>query len=386
MTEAPTPAPPDDGAAAAATAAALLEAARRPRALRFARRIRWMRTLGLGLGFFCVASVFRLHGAPAWLWALLLVHGFVWPHVAWLVASRSADPAARERHNLTVDSALGGAWLALMHFNLLPSVLLATMLVVDKIGVGGLRFALRTTAFLAGACVLTSAATGFSVDLATPMSVVVACIPFLVAYPLAISSVMHALAMKVAQQNRWLAHVSSTDELTGLANRRHGLAVAQHTLAFQRRHGDSAVLVVLDIDRFKQVNDRYGHAAGDEVLREVARTLRDAVRLTDTAARYAGDEFLLVLPATTLEGATELVKRVRTKLAAAVFEHARDLHVTLSLGAAEAHVEMADVEDWIQQADAALYRAKEAGRDRLVTAPRVAIGDVPDPALKRAAS
>ena len=356
-----------------ATAGALRDAARRARALRFVRRMHAMRTLGLGLGFFCVASVFRLHGQPWFVWACLVVHGFVWPHVARFVAARSANPAARERHNLTVDSALGGAWIALMHFNLLPTVLLATMLVVDKIGVGGVRFALRNTLVLVGTCLLAAAALRFPVDLETPMSVVVACVPFLVAYPIAVSGLMHSLATRVAHQNRWLAHVSSTDELTDLANRRQGLAAAAHALAFQRRHGGSAVLVVLDIDRFKQVNDRYGHGAGDEVLREVAHTLRDAIRSTDTAARYAGDEFLLVLPATTLEGATELTKRIRAKLASMAFVHAPDVRCTLSLGAAEAHVEMADVEDWVQQADAALYRAKEAGRDRLVTAPRVEV-------------
>jgi diguanylate cyclase len=332
-----------------------------------------MRTLGLGLGFFCVASVFRLHGAPWFVWSLLLANGFVWPHVARLLASRSAGPAACERHNLIVDSALGGMWIALMQFNLLPSLLLATMLAVDKISVGGVRFALRTSAFLVASCAITSAALGFRVEFASPMSVVVACLPFLVAYPVAISAVTHALGRKVAQQNRWLAQVSATDELTGLANRRQGLLAAEQALAFQKRHGGAAVLLVLDIDRFKHVNDRYGHPAGDEVLRHVAHTLRDCTRVTDTPARYAGDEFLLVLPATTLEGAAEMAKRIRARLASRSFERAPGLQCTLSIGAAEAHAEMADVEDWIQQADTALYRAKDAGRDRVVTAPRVEV-------------
>ena len=292
--------------APAAAAAPPTAPATRARELRYVARIHKMRTLGLGLGFFCVASVLRLHGAPWFVWALLIAHVFAWPHVAWRRASRSAHPAACERHQLLVDSSLGGAWIALMHFSLLPSVLLATMLAVDKIGVAGARFALRGTAFLAASCAVVSALLGFQVELDTPMSVVVACVPFLVAYPLAISMVMHSLGEKVAQQNRWLAQVSATDELTGLANRRQGLLAGEQALAFQKRHGGAAVLLVLDIDRFKQVNDRYGHPAGDEVLRHVARTLRACTRVTDTPARYAGDEFLLVLPATTLEGAAEI--------------------------------------------------------------------------------
>jgi diguanylate cyclase len=345
------------------------------RDLRFVTRIHRMRTLGLGLGFFCVASVLRLHDAPGIVWAMLVVHGFAWPHVARYVAWKSDAPAACERHNLTVDSAAGGAWIALMHFSLLPSVLLATMLTVDKIAVGGPRFAARTSAFLVCACALTSTALGFPIDLDTPMSVVVACMPFLVAYPLAISGVTFALAQKIAAQNRWLAHVSTTDELTGLANRRQGIAAASHALALQRRHGGVHVLVALDVDRFKQVNDRYGHPAGDDVLRQIARTLRDCTRGTDVVARLAGDEFLLVLPETNLEGAAELAKRIRAALAAAAVERAPELRCTVSMGAAEAHVEMADVEDWIQQADAALYRAKAEGRDRLVCAHRVVTAD-----------
>jgi diguanylate cyclase len=264
--------------------------------------------------------------------------------------------------------------VALMQFNLLPSVLLMTMLTVDKIAVGGMRLALRTSAFLAGACFLASAALGFAVEVATPMSVVGACIPFLVVYPLAISHVMHGLANKVTQQNRWLVQISSTDELTGLSNRRQGLIAAEQALAHHRRHGAAAVLVVLDIDRFKEVNDRFGHPAGDQVLRHVARTLRECSRVTDTPARYAGDEFLLVLPATNLDGAAEMIKRIRAHLAAATFDRAPGLRCTVSLGAAEVYSDMADVEDWIQQADAALYNAKAAGRDRLVCAPKIVSG------------
>jgi diguanylate cyclase len=99
--------------------------------------------------------------------------------------------------------------------------------------------------------------------------------------------------------------------------------------------------------------------------------LRQCSRVTDTPARYAGDEFLLVMPETDLEGAAEMAQRIREHLAAATFDHAPGMRCTASLGAAEAHRDMADVEDWIQQADAALYRAKANGGDCLVSAPRI---------------
>ncbi|HXR56403.1 MAG TPA: diguanylate cyclase [Casimicrobiaceae bacterium] len=345
----------------------------RDRGLRFVRRVHRLRTLGLGLGFLCVASVLWVHGAPWYLWTLLVANGLAWPHLARWLAIRSAHPVRAELRHLAIDSTMGGVWIALMQFNLLPSILLVTMLSVDKVAVHGPRFLFRTTICLLAACVATSAMLGFRIDVATPMPVIVACIPFLVAYPLAIATVMHRLGRRITDQNRWLAKVSSTDELTGLANRRQGLRAAAQALARYRRHGGSAVLMIADIDRFKEINDRHGHPAGDRVLRQVASVLLENMRATDTAARYAGDEFLLVLPDTNLEGAAEMAKRIRARFSEALAQMP-DAKASVSLGAAEVYEDMADVEDWVQQADTALYRAKEAGRDRFVAAPRIEVG------------
>ena len=338
------------------------------RELRFIRRVHRLRTLGLGLGFLCVASVLRLQDAPLAWWVLLLANGFAWPHLAWLLAARSADPRRTELRNLMADSVLGGIWIAVMQFNLLPSVLLATMLAVDKLSVGGPRFLLRTSALLLAACALTSAALGFPVDIVTPMSVIGACIPMLVAYPLAVSGVAYRLASKLARQNRRLDELGRTDGLTGLANRRQCFALAETELARHFRTGRPAALLILDIDHFKDINDRYGHPMGDEVLCAVAQTLRRCCRETDTPTRYGGDEFLLMLPETDLRGAEEAARRIRGQLETMKFENAPDLRCTVSLGAAEAGRDIANVDLWIQQADTALYRAKAAGRNRFMAA------------------
>lgn len=338
------------------------------RDLRFVRRIHWMRTLGLGLGFLCVASVLRLHDEYLGWWILLCANGFAWPHAAWLLAMRSKDPRQAELRNLMVDSALGGAWIAVMQFNLLPSVLLATMLSIDKVSVGGPSFLLRNLALLVAGCVLTSAALGVPIDIATPMSVIVACIPFLIAYPLAISSLTYSLTRRLARQNRRLDELGRIDALTGLYNRRQGLAMAETELARHRRTRRPAVLVVLDVDHYKDINDRYGHPIGDEVLRAVAETMRGCCRAVDVVARYGGDEFLLVFPETEMRGAEVVAKRIRRRLEALKFENAPDLGCTVSLGAAEVNDETTSVVAWIRNADAALYRAKAAGRDRFVGA------------------
>jgi diguanylate cyclase len=322
-----------------------------------------LRSLGLGLGALCVASVLYSNGESLGWWILLFANAFLWPHAAAMLAMRSGDPQQSEFRNLMIDSALGGAWIAVMQFNLLPAALFATMLSVDKLSVGGLRLLLRTSVLLVGTCAVTSAALGFPLNVASPMSVVVACVPFLVAYPLAISGVTYTLATKLARQNRRLDELGRTDSLTGLANRRQGFELAETELARYRRTGRPAVLVVLDIDRFKDINDRYGHPGGDEVICAVAETLRGCSRAVDVVARYGGDEFLLVLSETEVSEASMAAKRIRRRLEAHAFKNAPDLHCTLSFGAAQATVETADVDAWIRHADAALYRAKAAGRD-----------------------
>ena len=343
----------------------------RSRQLRFVRRMHRMRTLGLALGFVCIASVLRLHQSSIGWWIALAVNGFVWPHVAWRLATHSAHPTRSEMRNLMVDSALGGVWIAVMQFNLLPSAVLATMLSVDKVGVGGMPLVARTLALLVATSAATSALLGFPVQIATPMDVIFGSLPLLVVYPLAIGTATHSLANKLTRQNKRLDELGRTDALTGLANRRQCLSLVETELARHRRDARPAVLVLLDIDRFKDINDSYGHPMGDEVLCTVAKVLRESSRRSDSVARYGGDEFLMMLPDTTMRGAEEASRRIRAKLEGVAFQRAADLRCTVSLGAAEANAQM-DADDWVRQADAALYQAKLAGRDRFVAAAPIA--------------
>ncbi len=340
----------------------------RTRDLGYVRRAHRLRTLGLGLGALCVAAVLRLHDAGAPWWVLLAATGFVWPHSALWLARRSAWPRRAEARNAMIDSALGGMWVAAMQFNLLPSVLLVTMLSIDKVRIGGARFLRRALALMAAGCAATSALTGFPVDVATPMSVIVASLPFLVVYPAAISAVAQELAREVTRQNRRLEELGRTDVLTGLANRRQCYRVAEVELERHFRTGRPVVLMMVDIDYFKKINDRHGHPAGDAVLCAIADVLRQCCRAIDTTARYGGDEFLLVLPETDIHGAEEVATRIRRHMQALAVDSVPGLACTVSLGAAEADRQIANVEVWIRQADAALYRAKAAGRDRFVAA------------------
>jgi diguanylate cyclase len=149
----------------------------RLRALDFATRVHRLRMLGLGFGSLCVASVLHFHGAhPGW-WVLLALYAFAWPHLAYAIVKREPRPQQAELRNLLVDSAMGGLWVAVMQFSLLPSVLLVTMLSVDKLGVGGVRLLGWTSLVLVAACAGTSALLGFPLRFETPMSVIVGCLP-----------------------------------------------------------------------------------------------------------------------------------------------------------------------------------------------------------------
>jgi diguanylate cyclase (GGDEF)-like protein len=147
--------------------------------------------------------------------------------------------------------------------------------------------------------------------------------------------------------------LSLTDPLTGLGNRRHLEVVLKHGMALAQR-GGLLSLVMLDLDRFKEINDREGHPAGDQALRMVADTLRAQLRGSDAAVRYGGDEFLLVLPGTPAAGAETTVARIRDCLAC---------RISVSAGVAEYDPSLSSAEEFIAATDRALYRDKLRRRD-----------------------
>jgi two-component system cell cycle response regulator len=165
-------------------------------------------------------------------------------------------------------------------------------------------------------------------------------------------------------RNAELELVSRTDALTGLPNRRH----LEERLRRLAEHGGELSALLLDIDRFKRVNDEHGHAAGDEVLRAVAARLRDAVRPVDLAGRWGGEEFLVVLPATGPPDAAVLGETARAAIAAApVPLPTGPLPVTASVGVASGAGD--GWEGLVRRADVGLYAAKESGRDRVEIGP-----------------
>lgn len=337
----------------------------RQRELRFARRVHHVRTLGAALSALLVASVLARDGAPAWTWALWAFNGFLWPLLAHWLTLRASEPGQSAQRYLVFDSAAAGLWIALMQFNLVPSAVLLAMVSMDKIAVGGWRFLARTTLPLVAVCALASAALGFPVRLESSMSNVLATLPFLFVYPIALASITYGLGRSVAMKNRQLERLNRIDVVTGLLNRRGWNETLAAELARHARTRRPAVLMLVDVDGFKAVNERHGHLAGDAVLRSVSSVLRACTREIDTPARYGGDKFGVLLAETSQAGALRVAERVRTVFLAERTAEAAAEGCTVSIGLAQADLSVVTPDEWLTRADTAMYRAKAGGRNRV---------------------
>ncbi len=166
--------------------------------------------------------------------------------------------------------------------------------------------------------------------------------------------------------NRDLSRIAFVDALTGIANRRAFVENASREFDNSRRYGTQLSLLLLDLDHFKSINDRYGHAVGDLVLQQVALAIVEALRAGDTVARYGGEEFVVLTPHTGLRDAVVIAARIRSKIArCGVAVQDATVRVTASIGAASRSDGDENLDALLGRADRALYRAKHAGRDRI---------------------
>jgi len=163
-----------------------------------------------------------------------------------------------------------------------------------------------------------------------------------------------------------LKELAEHDPLTGAANRRFFLLRLTQEFARARRYGTSLSLLMIDIDHFKRINDRYGHAAGDEVLKVLCVTCSGVLREVDLLGRFGGEEFTVSLPLTDLEGAYATAERLREAVAAQVVSMDGQLiRCTISAGTSTLEAADVNIDTLIQRADKAMYRAKKHGRNRV---------------------
>lgn len=294
----------------------------------------------------------------------------------WLIAFQAAVMiGAAWRQERLLDDGIFTPWMPAAHLNL--DLLLLTVWVAFSGGVQspfvwvygvaiaiygvlwGLRFAVAT-ATLCSVYLITILALGRlgvtlpAVD--TPSTMPVRA--FLISY-IAMFYVVGFVAAALRRQLREVFREAQTDPLTGLANRRALRLALDRELARAARYGHPCAVLVLEIDRFKQINDRFGHLQGDEALRKVAATLRSSCRATDVLSRFGGDEFVVVMPHTPMDEGRRVGERVRRDVEE--FTLLRGFHLTLSAGLAVYADHAQDSRALLEAADQAMYRVKQRG-------------------------
>lgn len=196
------------------------------------------------------------------------------------------------------------------------------------------------------------------------------------AFVLAIGNGVHRLRRdnfathrRLRRANEKLARLATTDELTGCVNRRRFLEQGALELEQSRRHGHPLTLLAMDVDRFKAINDRYGHGVGDDYLRAFVKTIEAALRKGDVLGRVGGEEFAVLLPRTPLKEGQRAAERIRKEVASMeVSEIGMDRPTTVSIGVTGQARQDRDLANLIRRADEAMYEAKRTGRDRVVVA------------------
>lgn len=318
-------------------------------------------TYGLVPGILLMAALARLLGIALPLW-LILVQALIVLAASW-------------RQERLLDRGVFTPWMPAAHLNL--GLLLLTVWVAFSGGVQspfvwvygvaiaiygvlwGPRFALAAatlcSVYLIAVLALMQVGIGAAspgVLSATPVRV------FLISY-IAMFYGVGLVSAALRRQAREIFRQAQTDPLTGLNNRRALRQALDREVSRAARYAHPCAVLVLEIDRFKQVNDRFGHLQGDDVLRKVAATLRGSCRATDVLARFGGDEFVVVMPHTSLEEARRVGERIRRDVEE--FTLLRGFHLTLSAGLAVFPQHGADAHALIEAADRAMYRVKRRG-------------------------
>ncbi len=183
-----------------------------------------------------------------------------------------------------------------------------------------------------------------------------------------VTEMFNIMISRLKESQQKLELLATTDFLTGLANRKQIMTDLAQQIEQYRRYGTKFSLLMVDIDHFKTVNDTHGHLVGDAVLVQLARIFKETLRILDSAGRYGGEEFLIVLGQADLQKALQTAERIRLAVQQHIFTcDDVTLHATISIGVAEISTEDRTINELIDRADQALYDAKEHGRNRVVS-------------------
>lgn len=345
--------------------------------------------------FVAVLSVhFLERGHGPWAWWLMVLQFLVYPHVVYLRARHARDSLTAEIHNLLLDNFCFGLWAAALGFPLWIVFTLVICGCINMTAFRALKGVLQALAAAAAGATLMVALDGWRFTPETSLRVSLMSMLCLSAYlvlfardahtrTVALSATRARLRQSEAALQSQLQAIQSLqdqlteqanrDPLTGLYNRRYLTTALQREIDACAREGATLALLLIDLDLFKQINDRHGHAAGDDVLCQISALLLQSMRPSDICCRYGGEEFLLVLPGMGLQTAVERAQALRQQVAERRWlADGQPIGVTLSVGVACAHNARVAPAALIDLADRALYQAKAEGRNRVCVA-----GDAP---------
>ena len=326
-------------------------------------------------------------GSASWLWMLAALQFLAYPPLIYRLALRDPNPMRTETWGMRLDALFLGLWTGGLYFPLWIAVAFWACSTLHPIVFRGPRGFIDSALMqLAGAAV-GYALTGGKVQLETSAAVTLLSIAFLLVYLLILTMDAYRRATTLAEVRRelrqsqqalqqrlteienlqgQLSEQANRDSLTGLYNRRFLDASLERELAGAARTNQALSLLLLDIDHFKVINDGFGHSAGDEVLRQTGQLLLSLSRKSDLCCRYGGEEFLLLMPQTSLAQAQACAEKIRTAMQTLRVQYgAHDISATVSIGLASFPGAASSADALIDGADHALYAAKRGGRNRV---------------------
>lgn len=320
-------------------------------------------------------------------WGMLILQCLVYPQLVYWIARRARDQRAAEMRNLALDAILLGAWAGALGFPVWITFIFVVAVSINLTVFRGRKGFAVAFAWLASGAGLAIVAGGFHFHPQTGWPATLLCIASIGAYVFAVADSAYTRALKLHEAREQLRaskeelvrqleentklqeqlrSQANHDSLTGLHNRRYlDSTLARELIRCHRAHQPLSV-VLIDIDHFKQINDKYGHQAGDYVLKHLADLLRGEVRGSDVACRYGGEEFFLMLPGLTQDTAQERVEHWRKAFAAApALWDGIQIRATLSAGIATFPHNGTTADELFHAADRALYQAKNEGRNQV---------------------
>jgi diguanylate cyclase (GGDEF)-like protein len=307
--------------------------------------------IALALVFFGSSDALTRMGMSRWqIYAVFLAHGVVNTFMMW---HAWRQPRSIPRYRIAMWLDIFAVSVAVLNdpYDIPPSLIVYILVVLGN----GMRYGMPFFAegliasFIGGLAALAIRQMHSTLSMAPGMI-------FLTLFSGIVLIYAYILMGRIESSRRQLEHTSATDTLTGLLNRRGLYEIAERLFDRNLGHGEKIVVMFADMDKFKSINDTFGHPAGDQVLRELGTILRESLRAHDIAARYGGDEFVLILSNTTMDEAEYVARRIQEKVKTSAQSRGQDISVTIAYGEAPTHG--ATLDKVLESVDQALYQSK----------------------------